>query len=148
MPLIFGSHEPNKLAFRNGLFNLGAMIYKKIGAGISISSEEVDAFNLLLRKKHPGAPRVCREEILQMTEYHSPLEQYEDIIDCQEGFIPEEFLRSYFPNYKVLLLENYTTFFCRPWLTSHSKTQQMLKGLFSIFIHEGNLFRFILQKNT
>jgi len=146
--LIFGSHEPNKLAFRNRLFNIGATIYKKLGAGISISSEEVEAFNLLLRKKYPGAPRVCREEILQMTEYHSPLEQYEDIIDCQEGFIPEEFLKAYFPDYKVLLLENYTTFFCRPWLTSHPKAQQILKGLSSIFIHEGNLFRFILQKIT
>jgi 2-polyprenyl-3-methyl-5-hydroxy-6-metoxy-1,4-benzoquinol methylase len=144
--LIFGSHEPNKLAFRNWLFNIGAGIYKKLGAGISISSEEVEDFNLLLRKNHPAAPRACREEILQMTEYHSPFEQYEDIVDYQEGFVPEDFLSTYFPNYKVLLLENYTTFFYRPWLVSHSRTQQMLKGLFNIFIHEGNLFRFIIQK--
>ena len=146
--LIFGSHEPNKLAFSNKLFILGASIYKKLGAGISIDNEEVGAFNSLLHQLYPTAPRVCREEILQMAEYHSPLEQYDNSIDKEAGFIPEEFLRSYFPGYKIFLLENYTTFFCRPGLANHPKMQQFLKSLFSLFIREGNLFRFILQKNA
>jgi 2-polyprenyl-3-methyl-5-hydroxy-6-metoxy-1,4-benzoquinol methylase len=144
--LIFGSHEPNKRAFRGKLFNLCALIYKRLGAGVSIDDEEVDVFNSLLRQKYPHAPRVCREEILQMAEYHSPLEQYDNDVDKGGGFIPEEFLKSYFPDYETLLLEDYTTFFCRPWLTAHIKMQQTLKVLFNFFIREGNLFRFILQK--
>lgn len=144
--IVIGSHEPNKNVFKNKLFYAGAALYKSIGGSISISDEVVQEFNRLLRNRYPNAPVVSREEILQMTEYHSPLEQYDRGIDLQCGFEPNEFCKSYFPGYEVVALETYSTFFHRPWLSKHKRIQFLLAAVFNLFFREGNLFRFVLRK--
>lgn len=143
---MIGSHEPNKEVFKNRLFYAGAALYKIIGGGISINDETVREFNRLLRNKYPNASSVCREEILQIVEYHSPLEQYDRGIDLQSGFVLDEFCKSYFPKYEVLVLETYSTFFHRQWLTRHKKIQSLLAATFNVFFREGNLFKFVLRK--
>ncbi|MBU0477572.1 alkaline phosphatase family protein [bacterium] len=144
--IVIGSHEPNKEAFKKKLFYAGAALYKGIGGSISISNEVVREFNDLLRNRYPNAPGVCREEILQMVEYHSPLEQYDKSIDLQSGFIPDEFCKLCFPGYKVLLLETYSTFSHRLWLSKHKRIQSLLVAMFNLLFKRGNLFRFVLRK--
>lgn len=144
--ILIGSHEPNKEAFRNRLFYAAALLYKRIGGGVSISDAVLDGFNRILHDRYPAAPSVSREEILQMVEYHSPIEQYDRDIDLQSGFTPDEFFKSYFPGYEVQTVETYTTFFYRPWLSRHKMLQSLLAGMFDILFYEGNLFRFALRK--
>ena len=144
--IIMGSHEPNKRPFRRGTFRAGASFYKRIGGAIGFDEVLVKELNNRLRRKYPNSPSVCREEILQMVEYHSPVEQYDRDIDSKTGFIPEEFIGSCFPGYEVLTLDTYTTFFQRPWLSKHRRTQSLLGALFKMFFKEGNLFRFVLRK--
>jgi len=144
--IVIGAHEPNQRVFHNWLFCAAAALYKGIGGGISIDEKIVEEFNNLLRSRYPAAPRVCREEILQMTEYHSPLEQYDRGVDSEKGFIPESFFKAYFPGYQVLMLESYTTFFHRPWLLRHKGLQSAMSAMFNILFKEGNLFRFVLRK--
>ena len=146
--IVIGSHEPNKKAFNNKMFRIGSAVYKRMGGGISIDDEIVHEFNSLLRKSYPSAPTVCREEILQMVEYHSPLEQYDRGADLQSGFIHDGFCKSYFPGYEVLALETYSTFSHRPWLSRHKKIQSLLTAMFNAFFREGNLFRFVFRKES
>ncbi len=144
--LVFGSHEPNQKAFRNLFFRAGAVLYKRLGGGITIDPGTVDTFNRLLRERYPRSAKVCREEILQTVEYHSPLEQYDFAVDATKGFIPEEFFSRYFPGFEVLDSETYTTFFERPFLSGHKNIQSALRSMFWLFFREGNLFRFVLRK--
>jgi len=144
--LVIGAHEPNQKAFRNLLFRVGAVLYKRLGGGVTIRRETVAEFNRLLHERYPRAPEVCREEILQTVEYHSPLEQYDFEVDASKGFLPEEFFGQYFPGYEVLACETYTTFFERPFLKGHKHIQGALRDLFRLFFREGNLFRFVLRK--
>lgn len=145
--IVIGSHEPDKTPFRNILFRHAATLYKMLGGGVSITMSAVEKFNVLLKKKYPAACPVCREEILQMTEYHSPVEQYDNDVDAESGFIPEEFFRKIFGGYDILLLENYTTFFHRPLLEKHKIIQSLLKLAFNIFFGKGNLFRYLIRKH-
>lgn len=144
--IVIGSHEPNKEVFKNRLFHTGAVLYKRMGGSINIDDETVNEFNKLLLNRYPNAPTVCREEILQMVEYHSPLEQYDQGIDLQSGFTPREFCKLYFPGYEILELETYTTFFHRPWLSKHKNIQFLMAKMFNAFFQDGNLFRFVLRK--
>ena len=145
--LVIGSHEPDNRILTNPLFRLGASLFKAIGGGISINEETVKKFNQLLHQQYPKAPSVCREEILQMVEYHSPIEQFDKGIDRTSGFNPTEFFNTYFPDYQILTMESYTTFFHRPWLSDHQVIQSILEFVFKSIFNKGNLFRFVLQKN-
>ena len=145
--IVMGSHEPNKQVFNNKLFHGAAVLYKKIGGGIGIDKKVEEEFNRLLHNRYPNAPSLCGEEILQIVEYHSPLEQYDRDIDSQRGFIPDEFCKLYFLGYEVLELQTYSTFFHRPWLSRHKRIQSLLATMFNVFFREGNLFRFILRKS-
>jgi 2-polyprenyl-3-methyl-5-hydroxy-6-metoxy-1,4-benzoquinol methylase len=144
--LVFGSHEPNKNIFNNKLFLLAASLYKSAGGGMGLTQEFVAGFNQDLKKKFPGAPRVSQEEILQMVEFHSPLEQYDNGIDINTGFKPHLFFTDYFPDYTVVKVETYTTFYHRLWLEQHKITQKLLDYLYRTFFRQGNLFRFVIQK--
>ena len=108
--VVIGSHEPNRRALESGLFRAGAVLYKSMGGGVTIDEKTVGEFNRLLRERYPRAPEVCREEILQTVEYHSPLEQYDLAVDASKGFLPQEFFSHYFPDFEVQDLETYTTF--------------------------------------
>ncbi|HNX69328.1 MAG TPA: alkaline phosphatase family protein [Candidatus Omnitrophota bacterium] len=144
--IVIGSHEPNQKAFSNGLFRAGAVLYKRLGGGVALDQNVIEEFNRLAAERYPGAAKVCREEILQTVEYHSPLEQYDIAVDASKGFVPREFFRDHFPGFELLELETYTTFFQRPWLVKHKSVQWLLRTLFNICFREGNLFRFVLRK--
>jgi 2-polyprenyl-3-methyl-5-hydroxy-6-metoxy-1,4-benzoquinol methylase len=143
--MIIGSHEPNRKAFENPLFRAAATFYKSIGGGISISKPIVEEFNRVLKELYPKAPSVCREEILQMVEYHSPLEQYDKGVDRNAGFYVKEFFASHFPNFVIMECETYSTFYHRDWLNRHKVVQIALKKMYNIVFSEGNLFRYVLK---
>lgn len=144
--IIIGSHEPNRKAFQGFLFRITASLYKQLGGGISISKAVVERFNQLLSERYPNAPQVCREEILQITEYHSPLEQYDRGIDLTAGFYINEFLASHFPNFEIIETDTYTTFYHRNWLNNHKIIQNAMRSAYNILFREGNLFRFVLRE--
>ena len=144
--IVIGSHEPNKEAFKNKLFLLFASLYKAMGGGITIDDDVVLDFNRLLHQGYPLAPRVSREEILQIVEYHSPVEQYDRAIEPEAGFVPKEFFFSCFSGYEVLKLQSYTTFFHRPYLEKHKNIQSLLAVTYKMLFKDGNLFKFVLRK--
>lgn len=144
--VVIGCHEPNINAFKSNIFTLFAKIYKKIGGGISISDEVVEKFNVMLRDRYPYSSKVSKEEILQLVEYHSPVEQYLFDIDKKAGFVPGKFYTELFPQYDILINESYTTCFYRSFFNKHRKVQKILILLFKYFFKEGNLFRFCLRK--
>ena len=144
--IVIGSHEPNKQVFNNKLFCWAAALYKRFGGSININYEMVRKFNEILRSRYPDAPEVCREEILQVVEYQSPLEQYEKDIQIRSGFLPDEFFKSCFPGYRTVEFQTYSTFYHRPWLSRHRILQYSLHSLFEVLFPGGNLFRFVLQK--
>lgn len=139
-----GSHEPDARAYRNPLFRLMATFYKSIGGGVSINEATVERFNEILRKKYPRSPRVCREEILQIVEYHSPVEQLDDAIPKGTGFDPEPFLKGLFPGWEIVKLESYSTAFYRKW--SGGFLRSILSGILDILFKYRNLFRFVIRK--
>lgn len=144
--LIIGSHEPCRPAFDNRLFRIAASMYKGVGGGVTMDDASVREFNRLLRAEYPKAPQVCREEILQIVEYNSPLEQFDRGIDRESGFVPAEFFERCFSGYQVLEMETYSTFFHRPWLSRHTMIQRFLSLGFKTMFEQGNLFRFVLIK--
>jgi SAM-dependent methyltransferase len=144
--IIVGGHEPNRRPLKGAAFSFAASLYKRLGAGMKMSEEELAGFNLLLKQSYPLAPAVCQEEVMQMVEYHSAFEQFDRGIDRQRGFDPEDFCARYFPGYKIISLEPYTTFYRRPWASRHKRAQQLLSLLFRAAFRDGNLFRFVLQK--
>lgn len=146
--MVMGAHEPNKRPFANPLFRLAAAAYKAVGGGFVLKKEFVEAFNDRLRQEHPNAPLACGEEIQQMVEYHSPVEQYDSGVNPLVGFEPEGFTQEMFPGYEVVMLEDYTTFFHRPWLSRRRWAQKLLEGLYAGLFRQGNLFRFALRKSV
>ena len=144
--IVLGSHEPNLNAFKSKIFTQVAKLYKRLGGGISISDEVVEEFNKLLINMFPKSCRVSKEEILQIVEYHSPIEQYLNDIDTAVGFERDNFYNELFPMYEILTNENYTTCFYRPFFNKHKFFQKSLNILFKLFFKEGNLFRFSLRK--
>jgi len=146
--LVLGAHEPNKRPFRNPIYLALATLYKKAGGGVPFDQDIERKFNEVARSQFPGAARVCLEEILQLMEFHSPVEQYVDGIDPETGFIPEEFLSRAFPGHEILLLDTYTTFFHRPALNRHRALRSTLQLIYRTMFREGNLFRYVIRKDN
>lgn len=142
---IMGGHEPNVHFTHNPLALFAARLYKIIGGNVAFSREMVAAFNQKMKEAYPGFPHVDREEIQQIVEWHSPIEQYLGIVAKGVGFSGKDFLIKNLKNCNVVRYDEYTTFFKRRNMVNFLKLQSMLEVGYNI-IFPGNLFRYIVCK--
>lgn len=145
--IIAVSHEPNRLFFNSLIARVAASIYKLIGCGMGLNNELQIEVNRRLRASGVVDKDLTKEEILRLVEFQSPFEQGGIFIDRKKGFSPEAFIRDNFLDYKVLKLEEYTTFYHRPTLEGNPLLMRIIKGIGSLFfLKRGNLFSFIIKK--
>jgi ubiquinone/menaquinone biosynthesis C-methylase UbiE len=142
---IMGGHEPNVAFTYNSLAMLAARVYKGIGGNVEFPEDLVNEFNKKIAEISPGFPRVDREEIQQIVDYHSPIEQSEEVVIAGVGFEGKEFLEKNLPSCQVQSYEEYTTFFCRQGLEKYPSMQKIFDVGYRM-LFPGNLFRYVVKK--
>lgn len=142
---IIGGHEPNIDFTYNPLARFTASLYKKLGGEVAFPEALVDAFNARVSESRSGFPRVDREEIQQIVDWHSPIEQKRDGIAKGVGIKGRNFLQTNLISCKIETYEEYTTFFERPVLIKFPLLRKMLQAMYGI-LFPGNLFRYIVRK--
>lgn len=140
------AHEPNRLFFKSPLVRMAASLYKLMGGRMKITEYMQAEINRQLKKKELITLDLSQEEIISLVDYHSPIEQRSIIISKNKGFIPQELITSFFPEYKVLELREYSTFFHRPFLERPSPLSFLLKMARKVFLGKGNLFSWVIKK--
>ena len=143
--LIIGGHEPSIQFSNNPLARFAGRIYKSLGGEVAFPEEMLDRFNQKLSGSNPDFPRVDQEEIQQIVDWHSPIEQSRDTIASNVGFNGEEFLRESLKSCNITSYEEYTTFFRRKSLEQFPVFQKLLEKGFQ-WIFPGNLFRYQARK--
>lgn len=144
---IIGGHEPNVDFTYNPLAMFAARLYKSIGGEVSFPAEMVAIFNQRMKEAYPGFPQVDREEIQQIVDWHSPIEQYRDIVAEGVGFNGRQFLQGNLRFCKIEVYEEYTTFFCRRALERFPIAQRLFEAGFHL-LFPGNLFRYVVSKRS
>ena len=81
-----------------------------------------------------------REEIQQIVDWHSPIEQKRDGIVKGVGLRGRDFLENNLGCCEIESYEEYTTFFERPTLMKFPFIQKLLRAAYGIFF-PGNLYR-------
>ena len=142
---IMGGHEPNVAFTYSSLAILAARVYKSIGGNVEFPEDLVNEFNKKVAEISPGFPRVDREEIQQIVDYHSPIEQSQEVVSVGVGFEGKEFLEKNLPSCRVQSYEEYTTFFCRQGLGKYPSMQKLFETGYHI-LFPGNLFRYVAIK--
>ncbi len=140
------AHEPNKRFFNSFFLRFISTIYKFIGCGKTMSAETAIKMNRELKKRKLITEDLSSEELLRMVEFNSPVEQANVAIDKSKGFFPDEIIKNYFPDYKLLELREYSTFFIRPVFENQKWLSNLIKFAGETIIARGNLFSLIIQK--
>ncbi|MBI4244228.1 MAG: alkaline phosphatase family protein, partial [Planctomycetes bacterium] len=110
--IIIGSHEPNKEFFQNSFLRILGEFYKRFGRNVDFASGKMD----LIRQKlfqHGYNFYLSPQDIQQLVEYYSPVEQHPQKIDIGKGFDMHLFFDDYFGDLEVLEKRPYTTCFYR-----------------------------------
>ena len=142
---IIGGHEPNLNFTYNPLAMFAARLYKKIGGDVAFPEDSVDAFNKRIQRIWSGFPSVDQEEIQQIVDWHSPIEQNREGIAEGVGLGGREFLAAHLKSCVIEDYEEYTTYFQRRGLSKVPWFSKFLEiGYRMIF--PGNLFRYIVCK--
>ena len=139
-------HEPNKSFFNSRITRLAASCYKLLGCGMFITDEMQAIINSELKKGGYIRKYLSKEEILRMVEYHSPVEQAKFSVRKDKGFIPRDLINGFFLKYKVVQLEEYSTYFVRPLFKNISWLGALVEKVGCLLFGKSNLFRFVLQK--
>lgn len=139
-------HEPNKLYFASFFRRFAASTYKFLGGGKSITAQLQERINRGLKNRNLISQDLSKEEILKVVEYQSPVEQARCRVGKDKGFAPRELAREYFPEYKLIELREYSTFFVRPLFKKSPWLGSLVKHAGSFLFGKGNLFSLILQK--
>jgi SAM-dependent methyltransferase len=142
---IIGGHEPNVSFTYNSLAMFAAKLYKKIGGDVSFPKNSVNNFNSRVQENWPGFPTVDQEEIQQIVDWHSPIEQSKEGIAKGVGLEGEKFLSDNLKSCSIESYEEYTTFFQRQGLARMPWFSRFLEIIYSLFF-PGNLFRYIVCK--
>jgi ubiquinone/menaquinone biosynthesis C-methylase UbiE len=142
---IVGGHEPNIDFTYNPLARFAAGLYKNLGGEVDFPEALVDSFNARVSENCSGFPHVDREEIQQIVDWHSPIEQKRDGIAKGVGLNGRIFLQNNLDSCEIESCEEYTTFFERPILIKFPLIQKLLQAVYNIFF-PGNLFRYIVTK--
>jgi len=140
------NHEPNRTFFRSPAMRLLASFYKLIGCGIDLNNELEAEVNRELKKQGMSDRKLKKNEIQRLVEFHSPVEQSRIGVNQEKGFDPGEIASEYFPGYKVVELEEFTTFFVRPIFEQFPWLGRTIRTAWKLFSRRGNLFRLALQK--
>jgi ubiquinone/menaquinone biosynthesis C-methylase UbiE len=140
------AHEPNKLFFSSPVIRLMASLYKLLGFGKTITNDMCILVNKELKKRRLVEEDLSKDEILKMVEFNSPVEQSSVTVDKDKGFVPKELLSRYFPEYKILALNEYSTFFIRPAFENVKWLGRFVQWLGKLLLGKGNLFNVICEK--
>ena len=89
---------------------------------------------------------LSKDEILKMVEFNSPVEQSRISVDQEKGLVPEELIQTFFSNYKLVALNEYSTFFVRPLYLKFKWLGQLMRVMNKLLFGKGNLFSVICQK--
>lgn len=145
--LLIVAHEHNLGFFKSKLFSFLATLYKLVGGRMKITDSICKKVNVRLKERGLIKANLTKEEVMKLVDFHSPIEQNEIFIDRQKGFLPQDILKTYFSNYELLELREYSTFFHRPFLEKNKIFLCLLKLLNSIILrNRGPLFSFIVRK--
>jgi ubiquinone/menaquinone biosynthesis C-methylase UbiE len=142
---IIGGHEPSLSFTYNPLAMFAARLYKKLGGRVSFPKKSIVDFNKRVQARWPDFPDVDQEEIQQIVDWHSPIEQNRNGIAKGVGLKGKDFLIDNLKSCTIESYEEYTTFFERqalakvPWLSKFLEVSYRL-------IFPGNLFRYVARK--
>lgn len=140
------AHEHNKLFFSSLTLRFASSLYKLMGGGKSITDEMQTAINEKLKQKGVITRNLSKDDILKMVEFNSPVEQDSILVEKDKGFIPTEIVENYFPNYKLVEIREYSTFFIRPVFDRNKWLGILVKCISKLLLGRGNLFSLISQK--
>jgi len=140
------AHEPNKLFFSSLTMRLLASTYKLLGLGKTMTDEMHHLINYKLKTQDLIDADLSKDEILKMVEFNSPVEQSRISVDQEKGLIPEELVQTFFSNYKLVALNEYSTFFVRPLYLKFKWLGQLMRVMNKLLFGKGNLFSIICQK--
>ncbi|MBF0625447.1 MAG: class I SAM-dependent methyltransferase [Magnetococcales bacterium] len=144
---VFMCHEPNKRFFQSPLLRGLATLYKVAGGGIETPGADIcQRVNRELTAQGLIRQPLTEEEIHRLVEYHSPVERHRYGVSADAGFDPDELARSHFPAYRVVEVDEFTTFFHRPSLERHPWVGRSLEFLWQLLLRHGNHFRLALAK--
>jgi len=142
---IIAAHGPNEGFTYNSLAMFAAKLYKKIGGEVSFPKDSVDGFNKRVQERWSGFPAVDQEEIQQIVDWHSPIEQNREGIPKGVGLAGRKFLTDNLKSCTIESYEEYTTYFERQGLAKVPWFSRFLEIAYRLFF-PGNLFRYIVCK--
>lgn len=146
--VILGAHEPNKDFFKNSLLATGlASLYKRLGGGKDIPPEKVERMNQFLSKEYGETVHYTAEEIHQIAEFHSPIEQSIKGIDRNVGF-SKNIIQDFYKNFEVLYMDSYTSFFHRKGLNKYPLVKKILEVSFKTVFRGGNLIAYTVRSKS
>jgi hypothetical protein len=125
---------------------LAAFLYKLAGQGKTISTEMAQNIRYNLQKHREFAGPMTADKILGMVEFNSPVEQSRLGVALDKGFVPEELIRNWLPQYDILFIKRYTTAFERPVFTKNSFMRWIAQQLQALLGTRGNHFCLVAQK--
>ena len=145
--LIIGAREPNSDFFRKSFQARSlAAAYKAIGGGKRIAEKYVTPINEYLKTHFGWATEFSEEEIFQVVEFHSPVEQYRFGIEPSRGFSASTFIDDFLEDMEVLGLETYTSFFHRGAADRKKLLKRLAARAFNTMFAQGNLIAYWARK--
>ena len=144
---IMGGHEPNVDFTYNSIAMFAAGLYKKLGGEVAFPQAAVETFNQRMQETWSGFPRLDQEEIQQIVDWHSPIEQHSEGIAKGVGLKGKDFLAGNLKYCKIENYEEYTTFFQRQGLSKVPWLPRFLELGYQM-IFPGNLFRYVVCKKN
>ncbi|MBI4405578.1 MAG: alkaline phosphatase family protein, partial [Deltaproteobacteria bacterium] len=143
--LMMGAHEPNRLFFGKPLKKILGELYKKLGNGVEFREENLPIIQRSL-KEHGYTFPLTLQEIQQLVEYHSPVEQHPTWIDPEKGFDPDDLFNRIFDGYKICEKRFYSTALNRKSLRLPAPFQKMITRL--LCGDSGNLISYVILKQA
>ncbi|MBI2082695.1 MAG: alkaline phosphatase family protein [Deltaproteobacteria bacterium] len=143
--IFIGAHEPNKRFFRNRIAALLASLFKRLGGGKTFDDQKLETMNHYLSNLYGQKLHYSKEEIFQIAEFHSPIEQSQYGVDREIGFDSNVLENEFYKDFEVLELKSYTSFFHRKNLKKFPVVQKILERLFHSLFKSGNLLSYVVR---
>lgn len=141
--LVIGAHEPNRAFFKSPTCKMLGELYKRLGHGVEFSSDLFPLIHERLRQEGYSFS-IRPQDVQQLVEYHSPVEQDLVKIDTSKGFDPESFFDQFFPSYGILEKRLYSTALTRNTLRLPQSVKNTMER--AIFGKSGNLLSYVVRK--
>lgn len=140
---VIGAHEPNRSFFNAPMHRILGELYKKLGHGVEFAD---DTFPLIEEKlrQHGYTFPIKPQQVQQLVEFHSPVDQHSIAIDLSKGFDPETFFSRFFPGYDILEKRLYSTALTRKSLPIAESVKKVTARI--LFGDSGNLISYVVHK--